>query len=90
MVTFRNLRNTARLYSERGLPLLGCPSATVLLILSAAELTIPLRLLAAVRAHADHTLLPHQEMASEAVAYHNNLKKTIKRVQDHSWLGTVP
>lgn len=78
MITFRDLRNTARLHSEGGLPLLGCPSAAVLLILGAAELTIPLRLLAAVRAHADHTLLSHQKLASVPIANHNNLKKTTK------------
>lgn len=85
MITFRDLGNTARLHSEGGLPLLGCPSAAVLLILGAAELALPLRLLAAVRAHADHTLLPHQKLASVAVAYHNNLQKTIKFVE-----GAVP
>ena len=75
MLTFRDLRHTARLHSEGGLPFLGCPSAAVLLILGAAELALPLRLLATVGAHADHTLLPHQKLASVPIAGHNDLKK---------------
>ena len=75
MMTFRELRHTARLHSEGGLPLLGRASAAVLLILGAAELALPLRLLAAVRAHADHTLLPHQKLAPVSVADHNDLNK---------------
>ena len=75
MITFRDLRHTARLDPEGGLPLLGCPSTAVLLILGAAELALPLWLLAAVRAHADHTLLPHQELASVPIADHNHLQE---------------
>ena len=74
-MTFRHLRHTARLYSEGGLPLLGCPSAAVLLILRAAELALPLWLLATVGAHADHTLLPHQKLATVPIADHNDLKR---------------
>ena len=92
MMTFGELRHTARLQPEGGLPFLGCPSAAVLLILGAAELTLPLRLLAAVRAHADHTLLPHQKLASVPVAHHNHLvgKEAISLICDlYLWGNTI-
>ena len=72
-LTFRHLCNTAWFYSEGCLPLFGGASATVLLVLSAAELTLSLWLLTAITAHADHPLLPHQKLASKPVAHYNDL-----------------
>ncbi len=71
--TFWDFRDTAGLNPEGGLPLLGCSSSTVLLVLGAAELTLCLRLLAAVSAHADDALKAQQEDATVAVAHHNDL-----------------
>lgn len=84
--TFRHLRHTAGLQPEGGLPFLGSPSAAVLLVLGAAELALPLRLLAAVRAQADHTLLPHQKLAPVPIAHHNHLLCRIQSLQlDAVW-----
>lgn len=75
-LTFRHLWNTAWFYSEGCLPLFGCTSAAMLLILSAAELALNVWLLTAVTAHADHPLLPHQELATKPIAHHNDLHAT--------------
>ena len=91
--TFRHLRHTAGLHPEGGLPLLGSTSATVLLILGAAELPLRLGLLAAVRAQADHSLLAHQELAPKPVAHHNHLHRHVVNLLccvESSWLDTRP
>ena len=73
-VTFWHFRHTAWLNPERGLPLLGCTSAAVLLILGAAELPFCFGLLTAVSAHADDPLQAQQEDAAVAIAHHNDLQ----------------